>query len=53
MFDGAREQEIIGLLDSTLPTRDGVQLIGAAGKARLLDGRSGEPFPEPVSVGYT
>ena len=22
------------------------------GKARLFDGRSGEPFPEPVSVGY-
>ena len=37
---------------STLPTRDGEQLIGATGKARLLDGRSGEPFPEPVSVGY-
>ena len=36
---------------STLPTRDGEQLIGATGKARLLDGRSGEPFPEPVAVG--
>ena len=23
-----------------------------AGKTRLFDGRSGEPFPEPVSVGY-
>ena len=23
-----------------------------SGKARLFDGRSGEPFPEPVSVGY-
>ena len=22
------------------------------GKARLFDGRSGEPFPEPISVGY-
>ena len=32
--------------------RDGVQLIGGSGKARLLDGRTGEPFPEPISVGY-
>ena len=29
VFDGAREEEITGLLDSTLPTRDGEQLIGA------------------------
>ena len=35
------------------PTRDGLQLIGATGKARMFDGRSGEPFPEPISVGYT
>ena len=28
VFDGAREEEITGLLGSTLPTRDGVQLIG-------------------------
>ncbi len=53
VFDGARESEITGLLDATLPTRDGLQLIGATGKARMFDGRSGEPFPEPISVGYT
>ncbi len=52
VFDGAREEEITGLLESTLPTRDGERLIGESGKARLFDGRSGEPFPEPVSVGY-
>ena len=52
VFDGVREEEIIGLLDSTLPTRDGVRLIDGSGKARLFDGRSGEPFPEAVSVGY-
>ncbi|MGO4256161.1 DNA-directed RNA polymerase subunit beta [Marmoricola sp. RAF53] len=52
VFDGAREDEIVGLLGSTLPTRDGVRLIGGNGKARLFDGRSGEPFPDPVSVGY-
>ncbi|MGN6332427.1 MAG: DNA-directed RNA polymerase subunit beta [Motilibacteraceae bacterium] len=52
VFDGAREEEIQGLLASTLPTRDGVQLIGESGKAQLFDGRSGEPYPAPVSVGY-
>ncbi len=52
VFDGAREDEIVGLLGSTLPTRDGVRLVGANGKARLFDGRSGEPFPDPVSIGY-
>src|SRR3546814_17034922 len=27
-------------------------MIGEKGKASLFDGRSGEPFPDPVSVGY-
>ena len=52
VFDGAREDEIAGLLSSTLPNRDGNQLIGKSGKARLFDGRSGEPYPTPISVGY-
>ena len=52
VFDGAEEDEIVGLLDSTLPTRDGVRLIDGSGKTRLFDGRSGEPYPDPVSVGY-
>ena len=52
VFDGAREDEITGLLSSTLKTRDGIRLVGADGKAKLFDGRSGEPFPDPVSVGY-
>ena len=52
VFDGAREEEISGLLGSTLPNRDGVQLVGTSGKARLFDGRSGEPYPTPISVGY-
>ncbi|TXJ06761.1 MAG: DNA-directed RNA polymerase subunit beta [Aeromicrobium sp.] len=52
VFDGAREDEITGLLESTLPNRDGVRIMGADGKARLFDGRSGEPFPKPISVGY-
>ncbi len=52
VFDGASEEVITGLLDSTLPTRDGVRLVDGSGKTRLFDGRSGEPFPEPVAVGY-
>ncbi len=52
VFDGAFEVEIEGLLDSTTPTRDGDRLIGRSGKTQLFDGRSGEPFPNPVSVGY-
>ncbi|MEU0518036.1 DNA-directed RNA polymerase subunit beta [Streptosporangium sp. NPDC006007] len=52
VFDGANEEEIIGLLDSTLVNRDGSRMVGSNGKARLFDGRSGEPFPHPISVGY-
>ncbi len=52
VFDGAREDEIVGLLGSTVPNRDGNRMVGENGKANLFDGRSGEPFPEPVSMGY-
>ena len=52
VFDGAREDEISGLLDSTLPTRDGAQIVNRTGKAKMFDGRSGEPFPYPISIGY-
>ncbi|HET6302965.1 DNA-directed RNA polymerase subunit beta [Microbacterium sp.] len=52
VFDGASEDEIVGLLDSTNPTRDGERLIDSSGKTVLFDGRSGEPFPAPISVGY-
>ncbi len=52
VFDGAKEDEITGLLGATRPNRDGVRMIDETGKASLFDGRSGEPFPDPVSVGY-
>jgi len=52
VFDGAREEELQGLLSSTLADRDGNVLVNGDGKAMLLDGRSGEPFPYPVTVGY-
>ena len=44
VFDGATEEEIKALLDlAGLPV---------SGKTRLLDGRTGEPFDQPVTVGY-
>jgi len=52
VFDGAREEEVTGLLGSTLPNRDGDRMVDSTGKANLFDGRSGEPFPQPVGVGY-
>ena len=52
VFDGARDDELAGLLASTLPNRDGETMVGPDGKATLIDGRSGEPFPYPVAVGY-
>jgi DNA-directed RNA polymerase subunit beta len=52
VFDGARENEIKDVLGATLPNDDGQTLVDEHGKAVLLDGRSGEPFEEPVTVGY-
>ncbi|MFM7500778.1 MAG: DNA-directed RNA polymerase subunit beta [Actinomycetota bacterium] len=52
VFDGAREEEITGLLGSTLPNADGDRLIGEQGKAMLFDGRTGQPYREPITVGY-
>ncbi len=52
VFDGANEQEISGLLEHGLPNRDGEHLMDGGGKVALFDGRSGEPYPERVGVGY-
>ncbi len=52
VFDGAREEELALLLGSTNTTSDGLRLVGEDGKARLYDGRTGEPFPASVAVGY-
>jgi len=52
VFDGAREDEIAGLLGAANRNRDGDAMVGVDGKARLFDGRTGEPFPEAVAVGY-
>ena len=52
VFDGLREDVLGGLRTVVNPNRDGVRLVDEEGKARLYDGRSGEPFPEPIAVGY-
>lgn len=52
VFDGIEADELLGLLSVTRPNRDGVQLVNELGKAQLFDGRSGEPFPYPIAVGY-
>jgi DNA-directed RNA polymerase subunit beta len=52
VFDGAHEKEVTGLLGSTLASTNGERLINSEGKARLFDGRSGEPFPGEITVGY-
>jgi DNA-directed RNA polymerase subunit beta len=44
VFDGATEEEIKGMLElADLP---------ASGQTTLYNGRSGEPFDRPVTVGY-
>jgi len=52
VFDGTKEEELIGLLNSTLPNKDGMRLVGSNGKARLFDGRTGEPYKQEITVGY-
>ena len=44
VFDGARESDINDLLE-----RAG---LDSSGQVTLLDGRTGEPFTRPVTVGY-
>ncbi|MFT8704863.1 DNA-directed RNA polymerase subunit beta [Bifidobacterium aquikefiricola] len=52
VFDGVQQDALNGLLKTTLPDRDGNKLVGDHGKAVLYDGRTGEPFTKPISVGY-
>ena len=56
VFDGANEDEIRAMLDLAYPDDDPrTQRLGfTSGKTqvRLYDGRSGEPFDRPVTVGY-
>jgi DNA-directed RNA polymerase subunit beta len=44
VFDGAREEDIVSMLE-----RAG---LSASGQVTLVDGRTGEAFDRPVTVGY-
>ena len=66
VFDGAREQEISNTLEAAdrnmrlkADVRYGTKVLEAVvpqidrfGKTVLYDGRTGEPFREPVTIGY-
>ncbi len=52
VFDGAREAEILKLLEVAKPNRDGDKLVDDTGKAILYNGRTGERFDSPITVGY-
>jgi DNA-directed RNA polymerase subunit beta len=59
VFDGAREEEIRELLNHALdPGLHGSsatvneRLVDEHGRSILWDGRTGEPFDQPISVGY-
>ena len=51
VFDGVKDDVLDGLLKTSLPGPDGERLVDSTGKAVLYDGRTGEPFPKPISVG--
>jgi DNA-directed RNA polymerase subunit beta len=52
VFDGAREGEILDALQTANSSPEGLELVNRNGKALLFDGRTGEPFDVPVTVGY-
>jgi DNA-directed RNA polymerase subunit beta len=51
VFDGAKEDEILAAIGSSHESSDGHRLVNEIGKARLFDGRNGQPYAEPVTVG--
>jgi DNA-directed RNA polymerase subunit beta len=51
VFDGCKEDELAGPARAR-PEPDGLRLVGRDGKAKVFDGRSGEPFDQPITVGY-
>jgi DNA-directed RNA polymerase subunit beta len=54
VFDGAKEEEIKAMLDLAYPddVAEQVGLTSAKTQARLCDGRTGEAFERPVTIGY-
>jgi DNA-directed RNA polymerase subunit beta len=54
VFDGASEGEIRAMLDMAYPDEAAARLKLTASKTQVIlsDGRTGEPFDRPVTVGY-
>jgi DNA-directed RNA polymerase subunit beta len=52
VFDGAKEEEILSALDRASQHGGEYPLVNSIGKAQLLDGRSGEPYDNEITVGY-
>jgi DNA-directed RNA polymerase subunit beta len=53
VFDGAREDDIMTALSSSASkTAEGIRLVNDVGKAPLFDGRTGEPYDVPITIGY-
>ena len=52
VFDGCREEDLSDLLAHVRPAESGARLVGVDGKARVFDGRTGQPVDAEVTVGY-
>ena len=54
VFDGAAEEEIQSMLDIAYPdpVARKLQLTASKTQVHLYDGRTGDPFDRPVTVGY-
>jgi DNA-directed RNA polymerase subunit beta len=52
VFDGAKEDEILSALAQSSKRKTEYPLVNTVGKARLYDGRSGEPYDNDITVGY-
>ncbi len=54
VFDGATEEQIRMMLDLAFPDEEAkrLELTPAKTQARLFDGRTGDAFERPVTVGY-
>jgi len=54
VFDGATEEEITSMLELAYPddVKERLQLTDSRTQAYLFDGRTGERFERPVTIGY-
>ncbi len=54
VFDGATEEEITRMLEIAYPedVKERLHLTDSRTQAYLIDGRTGEPFERPVTIGY-